>query len=156
MLRVVLDTDVIVTALRSATGGSNAVLREAAHGRLTPLVTPALFLGQVGVAWGVAGGAGLAWLWGLHVLLTNTSWAVNSLCHAPSLGRAPHATGDDSRDVPWLSPVTLGEAYHNTHHRYPRSARHGLGGGFDPSWWVIVGLVRMGLASEPWLPRKER
>ena len=32
------------TALRSATGGSNAVLREAAHGRLTPLVTPALFL----------------------------------------------------------------------------------------------------------------
>lgn len=33
-----------MTALRSATGGSNAVLREAAHGRLTPLVTPALFL----------------------------------------------------------------------------------------------------------------
>lgn len=44
MQRVVLDTDIIVTALRSATGGSNAVLREAAHGRLTPLVTPALFL----------------------------------------------------------------------------------------------------------------
>ena len=44
MRRVVLDTDVIVTALRSAKGGSNAVLREAAHGRLTPLVTPALFL----------------------------------------------------------------------------------------------------------------
>ncbi len=44
MYRVVLDTDVIVTALRSVTGGSNAVLREAAHGRITPLVTPALFL----------------------------------------------------------------------------------------------------------------
>lgn len=44
MYRVVLDTDVIVTALRSMTGGSNAVLREAAHGRITPLVTPALFL----------------------------------------------------------------------------------------------------------------
>lgn len=44
MLRVVLDTDVVVTALRSASGGSNAVLREAAAGRLTPLVTPALFL----------------------------------------------------------------------------------------------------------------
>lgn len=44
MYRVVLDTDIIVTALRSATGGSNAVLREAAHGRITPLVTPALFL----------------------------------------------------------------------------------------------------------------
>jgi putative PIN family toxin of toxin-antitoxin system len=44
MLRIVLDTDVIVTALRSVTGGSNAVLREAALGRLAPLVTPALFL----------------------------------------------------------------------------------------------------------------
>ena len=44
MHKVVLDTDIIVTALRSATGGSYAVLREAAHGRITPLVTPALFL----------------------------------------------------------------------------------------------------------------
>ena len=44
MLRLVLDTDVVVTALRSISGGSNAVLREVAYGRLTPLVTPALFL----------------------------------------------------------------------------------------------------------------
>ncbi len=44
MHRVVLDTDVVVTALRSAGGGSNAVLREVAHGRLVTLVTPALFL----------------------------------------------------------------------------------------------------------------
>lgn len=44
MRRVVLDTDIIVAALRSATGGSNAVLREAANGRLVPLVTPALYL----------------------------------------------------------------------------------------------------------------
>lgn len=44
MLRVTLDTDVLVTALRSITGGSNAVLREVAEGRLISLVTPALFL----------------------------------------------------------------------------------------------------------------
>lgn len=44
MQRVVLDTDIVVTALRSADGGSNAVLRKAAMGRLVPLVTPALFL----------------------------------------------------------------------------------------------------------------
>jgi putative PIN family toxin of toxin-antitoxin system len=44
MLKVVIDTDVIVTALRSATGGSNAVLQEVAAERLRPLVTPALFL----------------------------------------------------------------------------------------------------------------
>jgi putative PIN family toxin of toxin-antitoxin system len=44
MQRVVLDTDIVVAALRSAEGGSNAVLRLAAQGRLVPLVTPALFL----------------------------------------------------------------------------------------------------------------
>lgn len=44
MLRVVLDTDVLVTALRSRHGGSNVVLRHVASGQLTPLVTPALFL----------------------------------------------------------------------------------------------------------------
>ncbi len=44
MSRIVLDTDIVVTALRSATGGSNALLREVALGRLVPLVTPALFL----------------------------------------------------------------------------------------------------------------
>jgi putative PIN family toxin of toxin-antitoxin system len=44
MQRVVLDTDVIVAALRSVTGGSNAVLTEVATGRLVILVTPALFL----------------------------------------------------------------------------------------------------------------
>ena len=44
MFRVVLDTDVVVAALRSVTGGSNAVLRELAGGRLVALVTPALFL----------------------------------------------------------------------------------------------------------------
>jgi putative PIN family toxin of toxin-antitoxin system len=44
MLRIVLDTDVVVTALRSSSGGSNAVLMAVAHGLLVPLVTPALFL----------------------------------------------------------------------------------------------------------------
>lgn len=44
MHRLVLDTDVVVTALRSATGGSNALLRLVAEGRVLPLVTAALFL----------------------------------------------------------------------------------------------------------------
>ena len=120
-----------------------------------PLVTPALFGLQLGLAWGIGGGAGLLWLWALHLGLTNSSWAVNSICHGAAFGRAPHDTGEGSRDVPWLAAFTLGEAYHNTHHRYPRSARHGLEG-FDPSWTVITVLVRLGLASEPWLPRAAR
>lgn len=44
MKRIVLDTSVIVTALRSATGAGNRVLRKVAQGKLVPLVTPVLFL----------------------------------------------------------------------------------------------------------------
>jgi fatty-acid desaturase len=121
-----------------------------------PLVTPALFAAQLACAVALGGWAGVAWLWALHVSLTNASWAVNSVCHSPRVGRARHDTGDDSRDVPFLAAPTLGEAWHNTHHRYPRSARHGLDGGFDPSWWAIRALVAVGLASEPWLPREAR
>ena len=44
MLRVVLDTSILVAGVRSRAGASNAILGEVAHRLLTPLVTPALFL----------------------------------------------------------------------------------------------------------------
>jgi putative PIN family toxin of toxin-antitoxin system len=44
MQRLVLDTDVIVAAMRSLSGGSNKLLMEIATRRLTLLLTPALFL----------------------------------------------------------------------------------------------------------------
>jgi len=44
VLRVVLDTSVMVTALRSRAGASFALLRAVQFGRLVPLVTPSLFL----------------------------------------------------------------------------------------------------------------
>lgn len=44
MIRAVLDTSVLVAALRSISGAANAVLREVGHQRIWPLVTTALFL----------------------------------------------------------------------------------------------------------------
>ena len=44
MQRVVLDTSVIASALRSNTGASFALLRAVQYGRLTILATPSLFL----------------------------------------------------------------------------------------------------------------
>jgi putative PIN family toxin of toxin-antitoxin system len=41
---VVLDTSVVVSALRSLSGASNALLRRAAQHGLVPLATPPLFL----------------------------------------------------------------------------------------------------------------
>lgn len=121
-----------------------------------PGVMPALFLAQLGLAWGLAGGWGLLALWVAHLWLTNTSWAVNSVAHTPAFGVRPYETDDGSRDVPWLALLTHGEGYHNGHHRFPRSARHAVEGGWDLSWWVIVGLVKLGLASDPWLPKRVR
>lgn len=43
MPRIVLDPDIVVTGLLSASGASHAILREIALGRLTPLLTPVLF-----------------------------------------------------------------------------------------------------------------
>ncbi|HYE52819.1 MAG TPA: putative toxin-antitoxin system toxin component, PIN family [Azospirillaceae bacterium] len=44
MHRVVLDTSIIVAALRSRTGAANAVMRLVARRRLVVIATPALFL----------------------------------------------------------------------------------------------------------------
>jgi putative PIN family toxin of toxin-antitoxin system len=44
VLRVVIDTSVLVAALRSRTGASNALFRLVALRRVIPLATPALFL----------------------------------------------------------------------------------------------------------------
>ena len=52
----------------------------------------------------------------------------------------------------WLALLTHGESNHNGHHKYPRSARHGLDGEPDPSWVVIRGLARIGLAWDIQLP----
>ena len=97
---------------------------------------------------GTLAGALTALLWGGAVrifLLHHATFSVNSLCHY--FGRRPYATGDHSRNLAWLSVPTLGEAWHNNHHAFPTSARHGQGRWqFDPSWWVIRGLARCGLA----------
>jgi putative PIN family toxin of toxin-antitoxin system len=44
VLRIVLDTSVVVAALRSRTGASNEALRLVGMGRMAVLATPALFL----------------------------------------------------------------------------------------------------------------
>ena len=44
MFRIVIDTSVVVAALRSRSGASNAILRHVALRALTPLATTALFL----------------------------------------------------------------------------------------------------------------
>ena len=58
------------------------------------------------------------------------------------------------RNVPWVSLLTMGECWHNNHHAFPGSARLGLHPGeWDPGWWFLRGLERVGLASNFKLPQ---
>jgi len=51
------------------------------------------------------------------------------------------------RNVRWTSLLTMGECWHNNHHAFPGSARLGLRADeWDPGWWVLSGLRRVGLA----------
>jgi fatty-acid desaturase len=117
-----------------------------------PLVMSACFAVQLAAAWMIGGGWGIAWLWLLHLVLNNATWIVNSACHWPGFGERPYETRDRSRNVRWLALLTHGESSHNAHHKYPRSARHGLDGEIDTSWRVIRALERMGLATDVQLP----
>jgi stearoyl-CoA desaturase (delta-9 desaturase) len=93
--------------------------------------------------------AGLeAMLWGGAVrifLLHHVTYSINSLCHF--FGRRRFATGDESRNLMWLAPLSFGEAWHNNHHAFPTSAIHGMGRReVDLSGMLISTLERAGLA----------
>jgi fatty-acid desaturase len=76
--------------------------------------------------------------------LHHITFCINSLCHF--FGTRNFATKDESRNLAWLAPFTFGEAWHNNHHAFPTSARHGLGPGeLDPSAALIGLMERLGL-----------
>jgi len=94
----------------------------------------------------VGGLTGLLWGGAVGVfLLHHTTFSINSLRHY--FGRRPFSTGDESRNLAWLAPLAFGEAWHNNHHAFPTSARHGLGRWqVDPGGRLIDGLERSHLA----------
>ena len=97
-----------------------------------------------GFAWG-----GLARIFLVH----HVTWSVNSVCHL--WGQQPYRSDDQSRNNAVFGFLALGEGWHNTHHAFPTSARHGLRWWqIDVSYWVIRGLAAMGLAWNVKLPSK--
>ena len=76
---------------------------------------------------------GLPWLvWGFRVRtcwVYHITWAVNSVAHV--WGSQTYNTGDLSRNNWWIGILAFGEGWHNNHHAFEFSARHGL------EWWQI-------------------
>lgn len=77
----------------------------------------------------------------------NGTWSINSICHR--FGKRPFATRDASTNFAPLSLITMGEAWHNNHHAFPRSARHGLlPGQVDTSARIIRWMERIGWVTD--------
>ena len=92
--------------------------------------------------------ATVAALWGGPVrifFLNHTTWSINSICH--TWGKKPFASNDESRNNWLFGILAFGEGWHNNHHAFPRSAKHGL---FryqvDMSYLLIRLMELMGLA----------
>lgn len=86
--------------------------------------------------------------WGMFVRLAfglHATWAVNSAGHM--WGYRNFNTRDDSKNNAWVALFTFGEGWHNNHHAFPRSARHGFElDEPDPTWWIIQTMSAFGLA----------
>jgi stearoyl-CoA desaturase (delta-9 desaturase) len=79
---------------------------------------------------GVTAGQFFVWTFFISTtLLLHGTLFINSLAHL--WGDRPYQTEDDSRNNFWLSLITLGEGWHNNHHRYPHAARQGF------RWWEV-------------------
>ena len=93
------------------------------------------------------GGWGMM-LWGVFLRVTvglHATWLVNSATHL--WGRRRFVTSEDSRNSWWVALLTFGEGWHNNHHAFPTSARHGLRWyEIDVNWWGIKVLQLLGVA----------
>jgi fatty-acid desaturase len=103
------------------------------------------------------GGAGLLWCLYVPMLVVyNFTWAVNSICHMPSLGYRNFDTTDHSKNNFWIGLGAFGEGYHNNHHAKPRCAAHGLRWWeFDLTRYIIWSLEKCGLAWNVVWPQPE-
>lgn len=102
------------------------------------------------------GGWGFVW-WGVCARITAGvfgHWLIGYLAHNHGeVVREIKGAAVQGRNVRLTSLLTMGECWHNNHHAFPGSARLGLRPGeWDPGWWVLVGLRRLGLAWDIKLP----
>jgi len=119
------------------------------------LIIPGVIAGLVTMSWT---GALLGFLWGGLVrmfFVHHVTWSINSICHI--WGARPYESHDESRNNPIFGILGFGEGWHNNHHAFPASARHGLAWWqFDSSYMIIKALSYVGLTSNVRVPSPER
>jgi len=112
---------------------------------LVGLLIPTVLGGVLTLSWS---GAWLGLIWGGLVrifFVHHVTWSVNSICHI--WGGQPYNCHDQSRNNFLFGILAMGEGWHNNHHAFPTSARHGLAWyEFDPSWLTLKVLRYFGIA----------
>jgi stearoyl-CoA desaturase (Delta-9 desaturase) len=82
-------------------------------------------------------------VWGFFISTTalfHGTSCINSMAHL--MGRRRYKTEDDSRNSFILAIITLGEGWHNNHHRYQSATRNGFSGGSSTSPTTCSGASR--------------
>jgi stearoyl-CoA desaturase (delta-9 desaturase) len=105
----------------------------------------------VGGTW-EAGLEGLVWGGLVRIFAyQHATFSVNSICHM--FGRKDYRARDESRNNWLVALLVFGEGWHNNHHAFPASARHGLlRRQVDVSWLVIRGLEKLRLVWDVKVP----
>jgi fatty-acid desaturase len=110
----------------------------------------------LGIALFMAGGWPFV-IWGIFVRLVvvyHITWFVNSASHLD--GYQTFKSKDNSTNNWWVAFLAWGEGWHNNHHAFPASARHGMAWyEFDFTWLTIRFMQSIGLAKDVRLMRKE-
>jgi stearoyl-CoA desaturase (delta-9 desaturase) len=108
------------------------------------MLIPAIIGGLVKGTWE---GAFAGFLWGGLVrvfLLHHATFSINSICHI--WGTRPFRCADHSRNNAIFGVLSFGEGWHNNHHAFPTSAKHGLRWyQLDLGYWLIWPLSLCGL-----------
>jgi len=103
---------------------------------------------------GTWNGALLGFIWGgvaRIFLVHHVTFSINSVCHI--WGTREFRSDDHSTNNLIFGVLALGEGWHNNHHAFPTSARHGLHWWqIDASYYVIRALALVGLARKVRLP----
>lgn len=91
-----------------------------------------------------------AFIWAVPlriVVVLHCTWLTNSVAH--HWGYRRFATSDQSYNNFLVALLTLGEGWHNNHHAFPGSARHGSAWyELDASWLLIQFLCALKLISD--------
>ena len=108
-------------------------------GALVPLL--------IGFAWGDPIGALLCAGFLRLILQWHMTFSINSFAHM--LGTQPYSTSTSARDS-WITALlTLGEGYHNYHHRFQNDYRNGVRWyHYDPTKWLVWTMSKIGLAKD--------